>query len=140
MHITNCDFRRILCDHCQEFVIFFQHQNECPNTQINCSACSITVLRKSIEVSWFALLLRWHIKTYYNHVMHGHFINKVKPLGSFQVFFENLRTSRFLQNCLVKMIFPNYTREIQIRFKIIEWSSRGVSSPMVVEINALEIC
>ena len=52
-HVLNCQFRRILCEQCQEFVVCFQHKNECPNFSLNCTGCSVKVQRKDMEVSFF---------------------------------------------------------------------------------------
>ena len=52
-HILNCQFRRILCKECEEFVVYFQHQNECPNLALNCMECSVKVQREDMEVSFY---------------------------------------------------------------------------------------
>ena len=34
-------------------VVYFQHENKCPNVQISCSACFELILRKNVAVSIF---------------------------------------------------------------------------------------
>ena len=58
-HVLNCQFRRILCKQCQEFVVYFQHQNECPNLSLSCTGCSMKVQRKDMEVSFFETPTFW---------------------------------------------------------------------------------